>query len=109
MVMTTDEIVMEYKQAKAPMKQISILADENLCSRDEIIAILREAGAELPKVYQKKDRMELKPAEDLAIPTMFRIQDIKAVAFEVICNMVEENNASGVTGVVELVRALETN
>jgi len=37
MEMTKDQIIMEYKQAKAPMKQIAILADQNLCKKKEIV------------------------------------------------------------------------
>ena len=49
MVMSNDEIVTEYRQAKAPQKQIGILADLNRCSKQEIVAVLAAAGVELPK------------------------------------------------------------
>lgn len=52
--MTNEEIIRDYKQAAAPMKQIGILADLNQCSRQDIVKILREAGCELPKLYDKK-------------------------------------------------------
>lgn len=53
-MMTNEEIIRDYKQAAAPMKQIGILADLNQCSRQDIVKILREAGCELPKLYDKK-------------------------------------------------------
>lgn len=53
MVMSNDEIVTEYRQAKAPQKQIGILADLNRCSKQEIVAVLAAAGVELPKTYSK--------------------------------------------------------
>ena len=49
--MTVDEIIMEYKQAKDPEKQIRIMADQCLCKPSEIRSMLREAG-----VYQAKVR-----------------------------------------------------
>ena len=54
MMMTDAEIVREYREAKTPLKQIGILADENQCSRGKIVEILREAGMELPAVYREK-------------------------------------------------------
>lgn len=48
MTMTNDEIVREYELAKAPTKQIRILADLNVCDRKDIIKILTEAGCKLP-------------------------------------------------------------
>ena len=41
------------------MKQIGILADQNLCKKREIVDILLEAGCEVPKVYTKtKEKKE---------------------------------------------------
>lgn len=54
MVMSKEEIVADYRQSKTKMKQIGILADLNVCKREEIIDILLEAGEELPKNYRKK-------------------------------------------------------
>lgn len=55
MTMTSAEIVADYRQAAKPLKQIGILADLNGCKRQEIVEILREAGCELPKQYQKAE------------------------------------------------------
>ena len=49
MTMTAEEIIREYRLSKTPSKQIRILADENCCTRKEIIEILREGGVPLPK------------------------------------------------------------
>jgi len=54
MIMTDEEILREYRQARYPMKQIGILADENQCSRREIADLLLAAGAELPGQCMKK-------------------------------------------------------
>ena len=48
MTMTNEEIVRDYKAAKAPSKQIAILADLNQCDRTKIKQILVEAGCKLP-------------------------------------------------------------
>lgn len=56
--MTDAEIVAEYRQAKAPMKQIGILADQNLCSKRDIVAVLQSAGCDVPKNYQKLPKVE---------------------------------------------------
>lgn len=55
MTMTDEEICREYREAKTPMKQIGILADENQCRRERIVEILRAAGMELPAVYREKN------------------------------------------------------
>lgn len=54
MVMTPAEIVAEYKQAKSPLKQIKILADQNVCKPTEIVQILRDARCYIPGQYMPK-------------------------------------------------------
>lgn len=58
LTMTPDEIIAEYKQAKVPMKQIAILADENLCSKKEIVQILLDAGCPVPGQYLPKSKKD---------------------------------------------------
>ena len=58
MTMTNDEIVRDYKAAKTPAKQIAVLADLNVCTKKEIVEILREAGCEPPAYYTKKPKQE---------------------------------------------------
>lgn len=48
MTMTNEEICREYRMAKAPTKQIQILADLNGCKKDEIKQILIDGGEKLP-------------------------------------------------------------
>lgn len=48
MIMTKEEIVRDYRLAKAPSKQIKILAELNQCDRKTIIQILTDAGCKLP-------------------------------------------------------------
>lgn len=54
------EILRSYKEALDPRKQITILAELNLCSRSRIIEILIERGVdprELPKLPKYKSRL----------------------------------------------------
>ena len=54
MIMTNEEIIREYREAKKPLKQIGILADENQCSKKEIVGILTEAGLEVPPQFMPR-------------------------------------------------------
>ena len=65
MIMTTEEIVREYREAKDRVKQINILADENQCKRKEIAALLREAGEDVDGRFF---RGEKKPQEKEDLP-----------------------------------------
>ena len=58
MIMSNADIVREYKAAKTPMKQIGILADQNLCKKKDIVEILLKEGCEVPKFYKPKDNKE---------------------------------------------------
>lgn len=57
MEMSKDEIVVRYRQAKDPAKQIGILADLNCCTKEEIAEVLLEAGFKL-KGYKKIETPE---------------------------------------------------
>ncbi|MBR2132245.1 MAG: hypothetical protein IJ955_06870 [Oscillospiraceae bacterium] len=46
MQMTNEEIVRHYRQAKDKKADIGVLADLNMCSKDEIRAILQDAGVD---------------------------------------------------------------
>lgn len=61
MIMSNEEIVREYRQSKKPMVQIGILADENTCSKREIVAILLEAGETVPKQFLPKPAAAVAP------------------------------------------------
>ena len=69
MTMTNEEICREYRQAKTPLKQIGILADENSCTKREIAEILRGAGEKLPKTYKVKDAAAAETPHPSAAPT----------------------------------------
>lgn len=56
MIMTNEEIVRDYRAAKNRTKQIGILADENMCSKREIVEILLEAGEEVPGNFLSKGK-----------------------------------------------------
>lgn len=68
MIMAAGDIVREYIQAKQPLKQIGILAEENLCDKKEIVAILRAAGCNLPQQYDQSWRKAKKQPETGAQP-----------------------------------------
>ena len=73
MTMTPEEIVREYREAKTPMKQIGILADENACAKKEIVRILLEAGEEVPAQFLRKTEEpagggDAPPEEAAALP-----------------------------------------
>ena len=63
MVMSEGDIVLEFKQAKDPLAQIKILADENACTRKEITAILRKHGMKTPGPSGKRAKPEAPPEE----------------------------------------------
>lgn len=68
MVMTAEEIVREYRQSKKPLVQIGILADENTCSKREIVAILLEAGETVPKQFLPKPAAAVAPLPEEDLP-----------------------------------------
>lgn len=62
MVMTNEDIIKEFREAAVPTKQIAILADQNLCSKQEIADILIAGGCEnVPKWYTKDKAPEKAP------------------------------------------------
>ena len=63
MTMTNEEICREYRTAKAPLKQIQILAELNACTKKEIVKILSDAGEQLPGNYIKKPKQDAQPAK----------------------------------------------
>ena len=66
MIMSNTDIVREYKAAKTPMKQIGILADQNLCKKKDIVEILLKEGCEVPKYYTKAKEKKEDPAQAAA-------------------------------------------
>jgi len=62
MIMSNEEILREYRQARYPMKQIGILADENQCAKREIVEILMTAGEKVPPQFTK-NRKPAQPQE----------------------------------------------
>lgn len=60
MTMTNEEICRDYRAAKAPSKQIHILADLNQCDRKKIMEILVEGGCKLPGNCENKPKAKSK-------------------------------------------------
>ena len=123
MEMTKSEIVAEYKAAKVPMKQIAILADQNLCKKKEIVAILIEAGCDVPKQYLPKE-MRTAPAKEPAevVPAEApksagcEAKSIKEAALDAIESMLPEEEFDGATafsfidrirGMLQLIKEIE--
>lgn len=90
MIMTTSEIVREYHDAKKPMNQIQILADQNGCTRKEIARILIEAGESVPTIFTgqtkakkrtpaRKESFELKTEQPPLIKQETTVADLIAV------------------------------
>lgn len=66
MYMSDDEILISYRQAKFPRKQIGILAEMNLCDRSRIIQILSDCGVdpkELPPLPNYKRKSAYTPTQ----------------------------------------------
>lgn len=91
MPMSPGEIVTEYRQAKSRMKQIGILADQNLCSKGEIIDILLSYGEEVPKNMLPKEKKQTEPVPKPApeeAPAALSLEDrLKVKAYDVITNL----------------------
>lgn len=57
MIMSEADICLEYRQAKKPYEQIPILAELNLCSREQIMRILIRNGMDMSNaVYHRNAR-----------------------------------------------------
>lgn len=62
MVMTKGDIITEYNQAKNHRQQITILADQNLVSEQDIVDILIAGGCDVPSYKYRKTRGAKKTA-----------------------------------------------
>ena len=58
MVMTNEEIIRDYRQAKRKSIQLGVLADLNQVDRKVIAQILADAGEELPGNYRGRPRKD---------------------------------------------------
>ena len=61
MTMTPDEIVRDFRNAKHPYKQITILAELNGCGKDNIIDVLRAQGLSEDEIYAGKPGRKVIP------------------------------------------------
>ena len=56
MIMSKEEILKSFEEARQPVKQVQILADMNACKASEIVKILKEMGVDgrrLPRTFEK--------------------------------------------------------
>lgn len=94
MIMTNDDIVKEYLEAKNRMAQIGILADQNLCKKKDIVAVLMEAGVDVPKQFLPKKAAPEAPA--VAAPaTPYFTESLRLAAMETIEKMLPSEECSG--------------
>ncbi len=56
MVMSEADICLEYNQAKTPSLQVEILADMNLCSKEDIMGVLIRNGTDMSKAVNHRSR-----------------------------------------------------
>lgn len=60
--MTREEIIRDYRQAANKQYQIGVLADLNLCTKAEIVALLRDAGERVSGNYKDVPAPRTAPA-----------------------------------------------
>ncbi len=116
MTMTDEEICRDYRTAKAPTKQIGILAELNQCSKERIKQILVAGGCELPGNMRPKKApaaaAEPEPEPEVAaevapMTAMPRRKSVTLVAFDLICELGDDGILDrSLPGIVALVRAL---
>lgn len=68
MTMTNEEIARDYRLAKNGLKQAHILAEQNLCSVDEIVRILQEQGIKVDGRLTQKGKPHASPKKAAAAP-----------------------------------------
>lgn len=90
MIMTNEEIVREYRQSKKPLVQIGILADENTCSKREIVDILLEAGETVPKQFLPKPAAAVAPLPEEELPG--EPGRVRSAAVDAIAHLLAESN-----------------
>lgn len=69
--MTKQEICKEYREAKNKSQQIEILADLNLCTKEDIVKLLKDEGEEVAVRKPRKQRQQKKvvaPVINTSIP-----------------------------------------
>ena len=91
MLMSKDDITEMYRGAKNKIKQISILADMNCCSKKEIRAYLREeCGYE---VFEPKGRVPKKSTGDKKRNNLIGIteKEIRSYVFKMLSSNFQED------------------
>lgn len=91
MLMSKDDITEMYRGAKNKIKQISILADMNCCSKKEIRTYLREeCGYE---VFEPKGRVPKKSTGDKKLNNLINIseKEIRSYVFKMLSSNFQED------------------
>ena len=100
MQMNDDEIVKMYREAEDKKAQITILADLNVCEKEDIIKILKAGGvtqAEMPRNRKKtesggqsKAESDVHPKQQNKEPVVSVPEELPEVVKEVICRQMEQ-------------------
>lgn len=100
MQMSENEIVRDYRQAKNKGHQVGILAELNLCTKEEIISILKSNGvsqAELPRNRKKtesegqsKAESDVNQKQQEKEPVAAVTEELPEIVKEVICRQMEQ-------------------
>ena len=76
--MNPKDVLKEYQNAKKPRDQIAILADQNLCTKQDMALWLHEHGAEVDKRMLPKPKPATEPLPDDEPVAVVPAQDAKA-------------------------------
>lgn len=110
MQMTNEEICRSYRQAKNRQYQIKILADENLCSVEEIRRILIDNGALVPKPTKKAEasvpEVPVQNQESEAVPPDWK-GSLKAVTERIVeLKLIRDNAEKELSEIYQTLGAL---
>lgn len=61
MEMCSEEIIRDYRAAKDKSKQVTILAERNLCTREAIISVLAAGGLDPRELPRSRKKCAVKP------------------------------------------------
>ena len=100
MVMTKADIIAEYNQSKDHRKQITILADQNLVSEQDVVDILLAGGCDVPMGYKYRKRptgTANRPPKKKAIKKEDLIDMSPSLMTETINKLIESKSMETVT------------
>ena len=90
MTMTAEEICREYRTAKAPTKQIGILAELNACTKDEIKRVLIQHGEKLPGNCTAPGQKKEAPQVGVETPALKKRSDLTKRIERIAADLIQE-------------------